>query len=139
MKEERQEKIVWLERGKNLHLRLIGLRAEYYERLSRSDYAGPAMSNTKGGSGNGTERKFLSLAEAERELISVQNELDRVEMEIREAVGQVENPLYQTYLRMRFLSYRTNEQIAKEINYSPEHIRGKIHRNAIDALKINTK
>lgn len=139
MKEKRQEKIAWLERGKNLYLRLIGLRAEYYERLSRSDYAGLPMNDMKGGSGNGTERKFLSLAEAERELNSVQNELNRVEMEIREAIGQVENPLYQTYLRMRFLAYRTNQQIAKAINYSPEHIRGKIHRNAIDALKINTK
>jgi hypothetical protein len=139
MKEERQEKIAWLERGKFLHLRLIGLRAEYHERLSRSDYAGIPMSDAKGGSDNGTERKFLSLAETEQELNNVWNELERVEAEIREAIGQVSDPLCQTYLRMRFLAYRSERQIAKEINYSLDHVRGKVHRNAIDMLKINTK
>ena len=52
---------------------------------------------------------------------------------------QVHRPLFQTYLRMRFLGYQSETTIAKETGYSIEHIDGYIRRCAIDAVKINGK
>lgn len=139
MKSERELKIEWLNRSKPLRLRLIGLRAERAERLSRADYAGISRGDGHGGSGNGTERKYIALAETEAELFAVQKELDKVESEIREAIEQVHNPVYQTYLRMRFLAYKSETEIAKETGYSIESIDGHIRRKSIDAVKVNGK
>lgn len=139
MKSEREIKIEWLSRSKPLRLRLIGLRAEHMERLSRADYGGIAHCDARGGGGNGTERKYIALAETEAELLTVRQELDRVESEIREAIELVRNPVYQTYLRMRFLAYKSERQIAEETGYSIASIDGHIRRKSIDAIKINGK
>lgn len=139
MKTEREIKIEWLSRSKPLRLRLIGLRAEHMERLSRADYGGIAHCDARGGGGNGTERKYIALAETEAELLTVRQELDRVEAEIRAAIEQVHRPIYQTYLRMRFLAYKTERQISEETGYSLESVKGYIHRGAIDSIKLHTK
>jgi hypothetical protein len=140
MKTEREIKLEWLDRSKPLRLRLIGLLAERQERLSRADYAGIGYGERSGGKGgNGMEGKYLALVETEAELDAVQRELDRVEAEIREAIEQVHNPVYQTYLRMRFLAYKSESQIAAETGYSRESIDGHIRRKSIDAVKLNGK
>lgn len=109
------------------------------ERLSRADYGGIARSDARGEGGNGTERKYIALVEIEAELIAVQQELDRVEAEIRAAIEKVHNPVYQTYLRMRFLAYKSERQIAAETGYSIASIDGHIRRKSIDAVKLNGK
>lgn len=139
MKSEREMKVEWLSRSRPLRLRLIGLRAERAERLSRADYAGISNGERCGRSGNGTEGKYIALVETEAELRAVQQELDRVEAEIREAIELVRNPVYQTYLRMRFLAYKSERQIAEETGYSIASIDGHIRRKSIDAIKINGK
>ena len=139
MNTERELKLEWLSRSKPLRLRLIGLKAERQERLSRADYAGISNNDARGGGGNGTEGKYLALAETEAELNAVQKELDRVEAEIRAAIEQVRNPIYQAYLRMRFLAYKSERQIAVETGYSKASIDGHIRRKAIDAVKLNGK
>ena len=122
---EREIKTQWLGRGRPLRLRLIGLYAERAERRSRAEYAGIRYDGTGGSPGNATERRLDALSVTEAE--------------IREAIEQVHRPLFQTYLRMRFLGYRTEPQIAEETGYSIEHIDGYIRRCAIDAVKINGK
>lgn len=140
MKTERELKLEWLSRSKPLRLRLIGLRAERQERLSRADYAGIGYGERSGGKGwNGMEGKYLALVETEAELDAVQRELDRVEAEIREAIEQVQNPIYQAYLRMRFLAYKSERQIAVEINYSLPYINGTVRKKAVDSVKIPSK
>lgn len=136
MKTERETKLEWLSRSKPLRLRLIGLKAERQERLSRADYAGISRTDVHGSSGNGTEGKYLALVETEAELQSVQRELDRVEAEIRSAIEQVQNPLYQMYLRMRFLAYKTERQIAEETGYKFKYIDAHIRPKSIDAIKM---
>lgn len=136
MKSEREIKIEWLSRSKPLRLRLIGLRAEHMERLSRADYGGIAHCDARGGGGNGTERKYIALAETEAELLTVRQELDRVESEIRAAIERVQNPIYQAYLRMRFLAYKSERQIAVETNYSSQYIGSVVRKKAIDSVNI---
>ena len=139
MKTEREIKLEWLSRSKPLRLRLISLKAERQERLSRADYAGISHSDAHGGSGNGTEGKYLALVETEAELNAVQRELDRVEAEIRAAIERVQNPIYQAYLRMRFLAYKSERQIAAETNYSLPYINGTVRKKAVDSVKIPSK
>lgn len=136
MKSEREMKVEWLSRSRPLRLRLIGLQAERAERLSRADYAGTAHSDARGSGGNGTERKYIALVETEAELLTVRKELDRVESEIREAIELVRNPVYQTYLRMRFLAYKSERQIAAEMNYSFRYIDVHVRPKAIDSVKM---
>lgn len=136
MKTEREIKLEWLSRSKPLRMRLISLKAERQERLSRADYAGISHSDAHGGSGNGTEGKYLALVETEAELNAVQRELDRVEAEIRAAIERVQNPIYQAYLRMRFLAYKSERQIAAETNYSSQYIGSVVRKKAIDSVNI---
>lgn len=135
MNTERELKLEWLSRSKPLRLRLIGLKAERQERLSRADYAGISHNDAHGGGGNGAEGKYIALVETEAELNAVQKELDKVEAEIREAIEQVQNPIYQAYLRMRFLAYKSERQIAAELNYSFQYINGDVRKKAIDSIK----
>ena len=139
MKNERELKLEWLSRSKPLRLRLIGLRAERAERLSRADYGGISYGERCGHSGNGTELKYAALAETDAEIAQVQKELDRVEAEIRAAVEQVQSPICQTYLRMRFLAYKSERQIAAETNYSLPYINGTVRKKSIDLVKIPLK
>lgn len=136
MKTEREQKLEWLSRGRPLRTRLVGLRAERQERLSRADYAGISYGGSSGGSGNSTERRLDALAETEAEIAEVEQELEQVEAEIRAAIEQIHTPIYQTYLRMRFLAYRTETEIARDTGYSIEHVDGYIRRKSIDAVKL---
>lgn len=136
MKTERRQKLEWLSRGRALRLHLIGLYAERQERLSRADYAGISYGGSGGGNGNATERKFDALAETEAEIAEVERELGRVEAEIRAAIEQIHTPICQTYLRMRFLAYKSERQIARETNYSFYYIDNVIRTKSIDAVRI---
>lgn len=134
---DREQKLVWLSRGRNLRTKLIGLYAERQERVSRAEYAGIAYDRISGQpSGNGTEAKLLSVQEINEEIRNTEQELSVIESQIREAIAQVHRPLYQTYLRMRFLGYKTESQIAQETKYSLEYIKGHVHRKSIDSIKM---
>lgn len=135
---DREQKLLWLSRGRNLRTKLIGLYAERQERVSRAEYAGIAYDRLSGqASGNATEAKLLSVQEINDEIRNAEQELSVIESQIREAITQVHRPLYQTYLRMRFLGYKTEAQIAEETKYSLEHIRGYVRKKSIDSIKIN--
>lgn len=138
MNSDRTMKLEWLSRGKAVRLKLIGLYAERQERLSRAEYAGIHYGERTGhSSGNSTESKIAAIAEVDAEIAVADAELKRIEDEIRLAIDQVRTPIYQTYLRMRFLGYKTEPQIAKETGYSIEHIKKHIKRRAVDAVKVD--
>jgi hypothetical protein len=133
---DRNLKLNWLSRGRVLRTKLVGLQAEVAELRSRADYAGISSGGSGSGSGNGSERKFLALIEAEAELAAVRQELERTEAEIRAAIAQVKVPIYQTYLRMRFLAYRSGREIAAETKYSENYIDSHVRKKAVDSVKM---
>ena len=140
MKTEREQKLEWLSRGRALRLHLIGLYAERQERLSRAEYAGVRFEgNHTAPHGNAAERRLEALETVEDEIRETELALERVEEEVREEICQVHRPVYQTYLRMRFLAYKSEPQIAKEIGYSLDSVKGYIHRGAIDSVQLHTK
>lgn len=135
---DREQKLQWLSRGRYLRTKLIGLYAERQERISRAEYAGISYDSISGhSSGNTTEIKITAITEIEEEIQSIEQELSETESEIRQAISAVHCPLYQTYLRMRFLGYKTERQIAQETKYSIAHIQNYVRKKSIDSLKIN--
>ena len=137
MKSEREIKLEWLSRGKPLRLKLIGLYAERMERVSRAEYAGISYGEHSGrGSTNGTESKLAAIEAVDAEIAAIEAEQKRIEAEIRAVIEQVRTPIYQTYLRMRFLAYKTEPQIAAETGYSFHYIDNVVRKKAIDAVKI---
>lgn len=137
MNSEREAKTKWLSRGKPLRMRLIGLRAEHLERLSRADYTSIGRGNGHGRSNqNTTESKYIAIVETEAEMLIAQKELNKIESEVRDAIEQVKNPVYQTYLRMRFLAYQPERQIAAKMGYSFTYVDSHIRKKAIDAVKM---
>lgn len=137
MRTERELKVEWLSRSKLLRLRLISLKAVRLERLSRADYGGINYGERNGhGGGNSTEMKYAAISEIDAEITEIEREMSRIESEIAEVIDKVRNPKYQAYLRMRFLAYKTEQQIAVETNYTYGYINGTIRKKSLDAVKI---
>jgi len=138
LKTERELKLEWLSRGKPLRLRLVSLRAVRLERLSRADYGGISYSGERqsGSGGNSTERKIAALTETNAEIAEIEKELEKIEAEICSAIDKVHSPLCQAYLRMRFLAYKSEYQIARETNYTYTYINGTVRKKALDLVNI---
>lgn len=132
---DRETKLLWLNRGRTIRTKLIGLYAERQERIARAEYSGISYSTSRQHSGNASERKILSVAEIEDEIKVTESELEQVESEIRQAIAEVHRPIYQTYLRMRFLGYKSERQIANETNYSLHYIQNHIRKESLDCVK----
>ena len=133
---DREQKLTWLSRGRPLRLRLIGLYAERQERLSRAEYAGIRFDGSPSHGGNGTERKLAALEDVDAEIAETEAALQTVEGEVRAAIERVEVPIYQTYLRMRFLGYQSEREIAAATKYSFTYIDNHVRKRALDAVKM---
>lgn len=133
---DREAKLIWLNRGRTIRTKLIGLYAERQERMARAEYAGISYGISGQHSGNATERKILSVAEIEDEIRVTERELAQAESEIRQAIAEVHRPIYQTYLRMRFLGYKSERQIADETHYSVRYIQNHIRKESLDCVKM---
>ena len=70
-----------------------------------------------------------TMADAVCKIVDLQAEINRdidrlvdLKREMVAAIKAVENPEYQTLLELRYLCFKTWEQIAVEMNYSIQHI-----------------
>ena len=137
MKTEREQKLEWLSRGRALRLHLIGLYAERQERLSRAEYAGVRFEgNHTTPHGNAAERRLEALETVEEEIRETELALERVEEEVRTAIAEIHTPIYQTYLRMRFLGYPSEREIAAQTKYSLQYIDSHVRKKAVDAIRM---
>ena len=90
-------------------------------------------------SGNGNKQKMEGVIV---KIIDLENEIDEeidrlvdLKQEIVSMIKQVKNPEYQTLLELRYLNFKTWEQIATEMQYSIQHI-FRIHNKSLSLLKI---
>ena len=90
-------------------------------------------------SGNGNKQKMESVIV---KIIDLENEIDEeigklidLKQEIVSLIKQVKNPEYQTLLELRYLNFKTWEQIASEMHYSIQHT-FRIHDKALSLLRI---
>ncbi len=68
----------------------------------------------------------------------IDEEIDRLvdlKQEIVSLIKKVKNPEYQTLLELRYLNFKTWEQIATEMHYSIQHT-FRIHDKALSLLRI---
>lgn len=68
----------------------------------------------------------------------IDEEIDRLvdlKQEIVSLIKKVKNPEYQTLLELRYLNFKTWEQIATEMHYSTQHT-FRIHDKALSLLRI---
>lgn len=58
--------------------------------------------------------------------------------EIMDAIKKINNPEYQTLLELRYLCFKTWEQIAVEMGYDLRYLH-KLHNRALESCEINFK
>ncbi len=90
-------------------------------------------------SGNGNKQKMegviVKIIDLEHEIDEKIDRLVDLKQEIVSLVKKVKNPEYQTLLELRYLNFKTWEQIATEMHYSIQHT-FRIHDKALSLLRI---
>lgn len=127
----------WLSRGWKLHGEINALLEEKKLAfdLACSATASTDKERVTTTRRNCSEDKFIRYAEYERQIDSRIDMLYRIKQEIRQAIEQVENPIYRTLLIKRYLNFKTWEKIAEEMNYSYMHIT-RLHGKALQEVKM---
>ena len=81
------------------------------------------------------ESTILKIVEQERE---IDDEIDRLvdlKAEVRKVIGNVENIDCRLLLELRYLCFRSWEEIAVEMDYSMDNV-FRIHRKALDMVVV---
>ena len=90
-------------------------------------------------SGNGNKQKMegviVKIIDLEHEIDEEIDRLVDLKQEIVSLIKKVKNPEYQTLLELRYLNFKTWEQIASEMHYSIQHT-FRIHDKALSLLRI---
>lgn len=77
------------------------------------------------------EDVIVKIVTLEQEINADIDELVELKKDIMHLVKRVQNPEYQTVLELRYLCFKTWEQIAVDMNYSIHHLY-KLHNAALD-------
>ena len=81
------------------------------------------------------ENTILKILQQEKE---IDDEIDRLldlKSEVRRVIGKVPNIEYQLLLELRYLCFRSWEEIAVEMDYSIDYV-FKIHRKALEMVEV---
>lgn len=111
----------WLNRARNIDREINELLREKEEVRDRvlkitQSYTGDAVQSTK------DPHKFDRVVELEMEIDRHIDELVAVKTEILHGIAKLPDGRYREILRLRYLSGKTFEQIAVEMNYSWRHV-----------------
>ncbi len=98
------------------------------------------LSDTYNSSGSGNKQKMEGVIV---KIIDLENEIDEeidrlvdLKQEIVSMIKQVKNPEYQTLLELRYLCFRTWEQIAVEMSYDLSWVH-RLHKKALGKIKTS--
>jgi predicted transcriptional regulator len=80
------------------------------------------------------EDAIVKMMDLESEINADVDRLVELKREIMAVVNRVENSAYQTLLSLRYLCFKTWEQMAEEMNYSVQHLH-RIHGTALEAVE----
>lgn len=96
----------------------------------------------KGAGGDKVSKAAVILADLAAEIDEKTEEYERLQGEIAEKIGRIENRDYRLLLELRYLNFNRWHIIAWKMNYSEKHI-FYLHRNALkkysELEKVNTK
>lgn len=139
MTEEQNHKVEWLNRARYTRNALCALERLKIQKHSMATACGINYDSDgaqNGGGKNGTEIKFLNLAEVEEKIETAKNELYDVHNEIEHAIYDIDNIELRTVLINHYLNFFSWEETAEEMKYSVRAIKYK-HVLALDKLKIS--
>ncbi len=104
------------------------------ERITPQSYEYFSKSN----SGSSRERTLCKIADLEIEITCDIGAMIEAMRQIRAAVAAVDDKTCRLLLEMRYLNFRTWEDISDQLNYSERHIY-RIHNEALRQIKIPAK
>ena len=81
------------------------------------------------------ENTLLKIIDQEREIDAEIDRLVDLKAEIKRVIDGVENIEYRLILELRYLCFRSWEEIAVEMDYSIDYV-FKIHRRALEMVKV---
>lgn len=133
----------WLSRAKHIDDEINTLLKEQERALTRATGAVPAAKGERVQTTpqNGSEDRFIAYAEYSRIIDERIDELYAVKCEIFKAISRIEDSTLRTLLELRYLSFKTWEEIAVEMNYGYRHIcrlHGKALKNLKDVIVCHT-
>ena len=126
----------WLKRARVLDKEINQLLIAKREAYARAVGSGVDTSKeqVQGGGGNGTEDKFIRVADYELLIDKKIDKLLEIKQEIIEAVNEVEDSTYRTLLLAYYVNCKTWEQVAEELNYNLRWIY-RLHGRALQAIE----
>ena len=81
------------------------------------------------------EDTILKIIDLENEINDRIDELVDLKTDIVHRINEVDNPEYKLILELRYLCFRTWEEIAVEMEYGMDNV-FRLHRKALDSVKI---
>ena len=137
----KQETIEWLSRYGKSKDRSICLKEQLDEMLDEASKLTATYGAVGGGKSGGTSHDRIADIVAKQEEIRtlMYDELyqqNTLQMEIKQAINKVANPLYRTLLEERYLMRKTWGAIANNLNYSVDHVRGHLQNKCIEYILI---
>lgn len=139
MTEEQNKKIEWLNRAKYTKNALTALERLKLQKKAMAIACGISYENDgtqNGGSKNGTEIKFINIAEVEEKIEDAKKELHDVHKEVETAINDIKNTELRTVLINHYLNFMSWEETAEDMKYSVRAIKYK-HVQALDELKTS--
>ena len=127
----------WLGRAKHIDDEINALLKEQERALTRATGAVPAAKGERVQTTpqNGSEDRFIAYAEYSRIIDERIDELYAVKCEIFKAISRIEDGTLRTLLELRYLSFKTWEEIAVEMSYSYVHVVHNLHPQALKKIK----
>lgn len=132
----------WLSRGYKIDREINALLSEREEAFALAcKVTAPPSDNEKvsATTGNGSEARFIKYADYSKLIDRRIDELYRIKSEIMTVITLIDNNTYRTLLIMRYVQFKTWEQIAEGMGYSDKWVRTYLHKMALEVCEKSLK
>lgn len=132
----------WLSRGYKIDREINALLSEREEAFALAcKVSAPPSDNEKvsATTGNGSEARFIKYADYSKLIDRRIDELYRIKSEIMTVITLIDNNTYRTLLIMRYVQFKTWEQIAEGMGYSDKWVRTYLHKMALEVCEKSLK
>lgn len=128
----------WLNRGYKIDQEINALLSEREQAFNLACKAtAPPCNNEKVSASveNGNEKRFVKYADYSCLINKRIDELYEIKREILSAISKIDSNTYRSVLTMRYIQFKTWEQIAECMNFSEKWVRTQLHESALNACR----
>ncbi len=119
--------------------KIIKYKLEEIEKLeSIAIYKSPTFEDSVGGAGGGVDEKLCKIIELKNQLQKEINEMLQVKKDIISLINKVKNSSHRIILTLRYIHYKSFEEIAVIMGYSYRHCILLHKKSLISIEKIKT-